>query len=267
MKVPDHNDAWRPTFSPSGELRRGFTLIELLVSLAIIGVLLSLVLPLASRAVRAARGFKCQVSLRNSAYDFSIFADDQLHGDRGRDRDRETFGLDTFVASQYCLEEFWCWDPDDRHDVTESDAAVGLRCPEISGSLVLRRQMACQSGGVSPWQNVSYGFNARLRFIERNSPLPGPRYLIAKLDTSILSQSAVPLAWDVDGEAASQIGTAPFYSAPSLDSPLLFVNNQYWFPGMRHNGAMNVVFVDGHVESSATPLQQTRWRWGFVPTH
>ena len=71
--------------------------------------------------------------------------------------------------------------------------------------------------------------------------------------------------FDGDGERARQLGVPPVYAAPALDSQAVFVNDQFWFPGFRHNGAMNVVFMDGHVAASAQPLDEAGWRWGYQP--
>ena len=77
--------------------------------------------------------------------------------------------------------------------------------------------------------------------------------------------SNVPLLWDVDAPAAVAAELSPFYSAPSLDSEVVFGGDQFWRPGMRHNGAMNIGFTDGHVSASRTPLEAPGCRWDFVP--
>jgi len=242
-----------------------FTLVELLVSIAIVAVLLSVVLPMARGTIASARGFKCQMSQRSSAYDFNVFADDVYHGNRGRDAgSRRGFQLDTFVASQYGLEEFWAWEGRNRHELPDNDANDPLRCPEVRGTIVLERNAACQNGGVNPWQSVSFGFNIRLRHAERPAPQP---FVDIRLQSAITAEPDVPLLWDVDGAAAVAIGSAPFFTGPSLNSTGLFSANRYWFPGKRHNGAINVAFVDGHVASSKAPLAERTWRWGFSPVH
>lgn len=247
---------------------RAFTLVEILVTIAILAVLVSLVLPIAARTIASARGFKCQMSQRSSAYDFTVFADDVYHGNRGRDESRRTtFKLETFVASQYCLEEFWCWEGDNRHDLPDGDSNDPLRCPEVKGTVVLRSNSPCQSDGVSPWENVSFGFNSRLQFVERTSAGPGPAFITVSMKSSILGESHVPLLWDVDGQEAASRGRAPFFTAPSLGSTGFYRNDRYWFPGKRHNGGLNVGFVDGHVEATRTPLSQPNWRWDFTPNH
>ncbi len=247
--------------------RRAFTLLEILIAVAIIGVLLSLVLPLARRTLASARAFKCQMGLRNIAYDFALFADDTLHSNRGNDENetpRGMFSLETFQASEYCVNEFWCFDGEDRHELPDLAGNDPMRCPEVRGKLILRSNFPCTGGAVSPWENVSFGFNVRLRVAERVSP-PGSSTF--KLSSRIMAEGNVPLLWDVDGAAAAARGHPPFFSGPSLDSPMAFANDQYWFPGMRHNGTGNFAFIDGHVAASRRPLDETGWRWGYVPPH
>src|SRR5258708_5345725 len=52
----------------NGRRARAFTLIELLISIAIVGVLLAILLPTLGHTIGAARGFRCQVSLRSVAF-------------------------------------------------------------------------------------------------------------------------------------------------------------------------------------------------------
>ena len=255
---------WLPTSVRARRTPRAFTLLEILVTIAIIGVLLSLVLPIARSTIASARGFKCQMSQRSSAYDFNVFADDVYHGNRGRDAGQtKRFRLDTFVASQYCLEEFWCWEGDNRHDFPDNDKNDPLRCPEVKGIITVQRNLPCQSGGVNPWQYVSFGFNFRLKIAERAAPQSGIQQLWMR--SSIIAENSVPLLWDVDGERAAATSTAPFFSAPSLGSTGFYSNDRYWFPAMRHNKGINVGFVDGHVESTTMPLSEPSWRWDYSP--
>jgi prepilin-type processing-associated H-X9-DG protein/prepilin-type N-terminal cleavage/methylation domain-containing protein len=241
-----------------------FTLIEMLITISIVGVLFSLVVPLASRTVKTARSFKCQSGLRNIAYDFNVFADENLHGPRGSSSHADRFDLDAFQDSQYCVNDFWCWDGEDRHEVPDTPGNDPMRCPEVRGPLVLRANAPCNSGGVSPPGNVSYGFNARLRWRERQGGVAR-----VELTSQILERANcnVPLVWDIDGALAAARGGQVFYSAPALDSPLVFAGDAFWYPAMRHGGQLNTAFIDGHVASSGGPLHEPTWRWEFVPAH
>lgn len=244
-----------------------FTLIELLVTLSIVAILVSLVIPMLGKTVAASRGFKCQQTLRSVAYDFRIFADDNLHGYRGgdthgQDLPRGRFSLENFVESQYGVDEFWAWPGETRHDTPDAAGNDPMRCPTVKGELILRSNAPCTGGAISPYQNISYGFNIRMHIAEQFNP-PGQFPVI--LTSANLDSADVPLVWDVDGAEAVERDALPLFSGPSLDSPEVFAGDRYWFPGLRHNGAANFAFTDGHVESSGQPLSQ-EWNWGFTPS-
>lgn len=273
LEVKSHTTHLKPSSRLTPEQSsRAFTLTELLIVLAIIALLLGLLLPTLSSTVASARAFKCRMSLRSVAFDFSVFADDQLHGDRGddsRDLPAGKFRLETFQNAQYGLAEFWSYGILSSVKLPDASGRDPMRCAAVKGDLVLRRNVPCSEGGVSPPQNVSFGFNMRLHVSERQAlagAAPG-----VLLSSSILSGSAdsspssIPLAWDVDGQAAALRGVSPVFSAPARSSQFLFANDQYWFPGARHSGSVNVTFIDGHVESSRQPLMQNTWAWDFEP--
>jgi len=246
--------------------RGGFTLVELLLVVAMIAILLAILLPALSGALEAGRSFRCQMSLRASALDFNAFADDDLHGSRGDDELESTteFRLETFQESQYGIDEFWAWGDVDSHTVPDSAGNNPMRCDSVDGDLVLKNNMSCTSGALQPPQSVSYTFNMRLHRIE--SEYKGmPVSKLVTLNSRILEQPMVPLVWDVDGAAAQDKGVLPVFSAPALDSEALYAGGTYWFPATRHNGAANFAFIDGHVDSSTRPLEESSWRWGFQP--
>jgi len=239
----------------------GFTIVELLVSTAIIVVLLAVLLPALGMGITTARGFRCQMNLRSIAFDFAVFADEGLHGNRGDDAGSPNFSLESFVESQYCVSEFWCWGPGDVADrAIEGDV---MRCSEVRGPLTMRRNISCQDGALSPAKNVSYTFNMRLwkAEVETNGV---PRVRPVRLTGSILQQVRVPLVWDIDAEAAAAAGTPPHFSAPSLDSAGPFAGDAFWYPSTRHGGRGNYALIDGSVHSSSDPLNE-RWNWSYQP--
>ncbi len=253
----------------SGRATGGFTLVELLVSIAIVATLLALLLPAIGATIKSARGFRCQLSLRSIAFDFSMFADDQLHGDRGNDSadlGPKRFRLETFQESQYGLDEFWRWPGNNTHALPDAAKNDPMRCSEVRGPITLLNATPCSApGAIEPPQSVSYGFNLRLHWAQVMGPGGQPQAKAVTLTSDILQESMVPLAWDVDGERAVANDASPVFSAPTLQTAIYAPTDRYWFPALRHNGQGNFVFIDGTVRSSARPLAETQWRWEFQP--
>jgi prepilin-type N-terminal cleavage/methylation domain-containing protein/prepilin-type processing-associated H-X9-DG protein len=246
----------------------GFTLVELLVTVVIIALLLAVVLPTLGSTMREARGFRCKMSLRSIAFDFSVFADDQLHGDRGGDAllGPGRFKLETFQDSQYGIAEFWRWGTANSYTLPDAASNDPMRCSEVRGPITVNRGQTCGEGGaIAPPDNVSYGFNARLHRAEVTDANGTPRALPVVLTARVMELGNVPLVWDVDGAAAGARGSVPVFSAPSLDSPWLYRGDRFWYPGARHNGAVNIAFVGGQVVSSSHPLNEASWQWGYQP--
>jgi len=251
----------------SGRTGRAFTLIELLVVIAVIAVLIAILGPMLGASIERARQFKCQMAQRTVAFDFQLFADDQLHGDRGDDAGSRYFHIETFQESQYGVDEFWRWGPAVMtYETPDTDGNDPMRCPSVREPLILRSNFACSAGAIGPPQNVSFGFNARLNRAEILDSRGRPRAVQARLDGSILQESSVPLLLDVDGQRAFELGVTPIYTGPSLDSMGPYANDRVWFPGTRHNGKTNVAFMDGHVEASDVPDQEPGWRWDYQTT-
>lgn len=258
-----------PATSPPAHFTapRAFTLVEMLVTIAIIGVLLSLLAPALQRTIGSARGFKCQTALRNIAFDFALFADPAIHGSRGSDAQfNNRFRLATFQESEYGIDEFWAHGANSQVTIEAGAQLDHMRCAEVSGPITLKQNVPCTTGGsIGPVANVSFGFNARLNRAEVSTAF-GVQAQAVLLAPDILEQTDVPLVWDVDGAAAQAKGVAtPQFSAPAMDSVYLYANNKHWFPGTRHNGALNVAFVGGHVVSSRQPLEESGWRWDYAP--
>ncbi len=240
----------------------------MLVVVALIGVLIAMLAPALSGTLGAARGFRCQMSLRQVSFDFSLFADEQLHGDRGADArlgDRR-FRLMTFQESLYGIDEYWKGGNADTMTLSEHVADPPMRCSEVHGDLTLMKGLSVdQVGAITPSDRVSFGFNIRLHRPEVGE-YDMPTDEAAPLTSNVLQQGMTPLAWDVDGrEAFVDKGVLPQFSGPSLDSRGMYGAELVWFPGKRHNGQMNIAFIGGQVVSTNDPLAESTWQWDYQP--
>lgn len=238
-----------------------------MVTVAIIGVLLSLLAPALQRTIGSARGFKCQAALRNVAFDFALFADPAIHPSRGADAQHNNrFRISTFQESEYGIDEFWSHGDQAQVTIEPGESLDHMRCSEVAGAMTISRNVPCtDAGSIGPAQNVSYGFNARLNRIEVTAPW-GIQSEPVLLTHEIMESPDVPLLWDVDGAHALANGVnTPQFSTPTLDMQYLYGNDRFWFPGKRHNGSVNVAFIGGHVLSSRQPLEEAGWQWGFAP--
>jgi prepilin-type N-terminal cleavage/methylation domain-containing protein/prepilin-type processing-associated H-X9-DG protein len=246
--------------------RPGFSLVELLVVIAVIATIAGLLLPALSHSIALARQFRCQVSLRSVGFDFGVFADDTLHGDRGHDASMAPrFRLETFQESEYGVDEFWRWGDKPSHTLPDEADNDPMRCAEVGGMLTLRRGAPCRAGAVGPAESVSFTFNGRLdRAPVRGGD--GSRWMQVTLTDGVVFRPMLPLAWDVDGAEAGRRGVSPVFSAPGLEEARgPFAGDALWFPSLRHAGAANVLFTDQHVESSRDPAGETGWAWSFLP--
>lgn len=236
---------------------------------SIVVVLLAVLMPTVGYGLERAKSFKCQSALRAIAFDFAVFANDDLHGDRGDDRvnyGARRFSLETFVESQYGVDEFWAFGDVDLAERPDERGDDPMRCSKVSGAVSLRANTPCREGAVGPTQHVSFGFNMRLWKAETVDAQGRPRVKEVQMDSSILGEGRVPLVWDVDGERAARADAQAMFSAPSLDSAGPYAGDVAWFPGLRHLRAGHFAFVDGSVRSSGDPLSESGWDWGFQPT-
>lgn len=233
--------------------------------MGVIAILIGILGPAVSGAMSRARAFKCQMAQRSVAFDFQIFADPELHGDRGDDGDGSGFGIETFQESQYGVDEFWRWGDAGSIELPDAQGNDPMRCPSVRMLMTLRNNMSCSDGAVGPSESISFGFNSRLDRAEIIDSRGTPRAVKVRMKQDIMAHSSVPLLMDVDGVTAKAMGVSPLYVAPSMDSLGPYANDRVWFPGLRHNGKVNVAFIDGHVESSASPSAEAGWDWRYQP--
>lgn len=231
-------------------------------------LLIGILSPAIMGAIESSRSFRCQMLMRNVAFDFQIYADDRFHGERGDDASLgNRFRLETFQEAQYGVDEFWSFNDPNTASLMDSPANDRMQCPSVSGEVTLRNNAPCSGGAVGPAENVSYGFNVRLHKAE----VPGRRGRLrlesVLLSANILTEGSVPLAIDIDGERASSNRVSPVFTGPSLGTAGPLGGDRYWFPGSRHGDSANVSFIDGHVESLNNPLEIGGKGWGYQSIH
>ncbi len=247
--------------------RGGFTLIELLVVVGIGTMVMALIAGAASKLRQGARGVACRSNLRGVALDFITFAEDlkQDRGERSNDLPGDSrFYLLSFADKSYRVGDFY--ESKVRRARLEPSMEA-IMCPSGPDSLTRLGDMPCDDGGIGPGENVSLAFNARL--YRQTILINGDRRVAeAVLDSRLLGHSDVPLLFDVDGAAAVKRSVKPFFSAPPIEGwdDFYWRDKRFWFPAMRHGGKMNVVFVGGHVLSSADPLHEEGWDWTYQVT-
>jgi len=245
--------------TPTSGLRRaGFSLLELLVVIALIGTLIGLLMTAVSASRGAAMRLKCVAQMQHGVFQFRMFADDFAVTTRG-DSDLlgpGRFRIDDFADSMYRIDEFWVGEPAPR--VPLDAPSELMMCPAGPKQLLRRPGRTAFELAIWPPRNVSLALNRRLW---RTGVTPG----ITEVTSRILSHPGVPLLMDVDGAAAVAAGELPYYIAPSVAPDDDYAGGDYWFPSYRHAGRLNVAFVGGHVGTSAEPLAEAGWRWGYYP--
>jgi prepilin-type N-terminal cleavage/methylation domain-containing protein/prepilin-type processing-associated H-X9-DG protein len=221
---------------------RAFTLIELLVVIAIIAVLAGLLLPVLGRAKAKAQGISCSNNIRQLTLAWSLYADDH------DGRYVNNHGIQETLARG----ENWV---NNVQDWLANEGNTNVN--------------AITSGKLSPY--VGQNFKIFKCPSDKALAANGPR---------IRSVSMNSLVGD-PGELTNQFNPQmiQFFKAAEVPSPAKiyvfldehpdtlndgFFMNRWdelrWgnLPGSFHNGAANLSFVDGHVESHKWVLADTR---------
>jgi prepilin-type N-terminal cleavage/methylation domain-containing protein/prepilin-type processing-associated H-X9-DG protein len=214
----------------------GFTLIELLVVIAIIAVLIAVLLPALGNARYAARTVQCTSNLREIYNGIRMYAND--HRDKFPDGD---------TTGRYIYR-----------------LAPGMRTPNDPGALPEWYGLAAVLHGIQPLHDFS-------------KPMPRPRYIDSHsgvwvcLNASDLLQSyrntymfsiaaglkiwtsvhrnRMPSAFIVADNWSNKPGLSGFVGPMSSGYTLPAALRQYPHRlGKRKFGAVNELFVDGHVE-------------------
>lgn len=241
---------------------RAFTLVEILVVLSIMAMLITLLIPTLHRVAGKSRQFGCQMNLRSVAFDFVMFADENLRPRRGNDKGAlggNRFWLETFQESEYQIDEFWSR-PGSVFRGEVSDLGV-MACPEVKGQITMRDETPCSSNAIQPARNISFAFNIRLWRPERRI---GGLWATPKVPLSdgILSTGRrIPLLFDIDAMTAEERMLLPYYSGPPQNPAAPYGNGNQWFPTARHDGQMQVAFVGGEVSATTDAVAERGWAW------
>lgn len=262
--VINHRMTQRSACRLRAETARAVTLIELLVVVAIVSLLASILLLSLGRVRASSKNFECKNKLKTVGFDFLQFAEELSHPYRGDSEQlgRGGFHINDFQERVYRISEFWPNAGYRMESYRPQDQP--LICPAGPQELQRRPRVRCENYAVWPVANVSTAFNMRLykaSVVTAGRPVLRP----VRLSSRILAHPGVPLAFDVDGQAAASRKILPYYSAPPAGDTGLYASGLFWFPALRHQGRVNAAFVGGYVLSSRQPERDSGWNWKHQP--
>jgi prepilin-type N-terminal cleavage/methylation domain-containing protein len=228
---------------PGKKWRTGFTLIELLVVIAIIGILASMLLPSLSRAKAGAHALRCKNNLRQLGLGLHMYVSDFGVYPYGGPELSPTDGsiikpfwaleLNPYVGADWTDKVYLC--PTYRRLLAIQKDADGIRYALIySKEASPRGSYGLNHWGIAPFDA------SRLGLIDvHESKVRNPSNMIAIGDGYVVSTAGHVI---MSGDTAV-LGINIF--ATKIDE------RQYneEFAGKRHQGFLNVVFIDDHVEA------------------
>lgn len=245
--------------------RTGFTLVELLVVIGIIAVLLGILLPSLGKARKQAQAMRCNANLKQLAMAFHMYANDY--------KGVLPYTTTTLSAAQA---ELWinAVDPYLRAKSNNANRSgvAGNReytaykqCPQVNDEWNLTLSGGLGSGQTTGGQNTtneysrSYKMNSFLRHAVQTGPTT---FTLMQAKISQVKQSAKfvmlgdGVSMDQTGSYANQYDNGQFSMDPNY---LLFGGSgtpAATPPVIRHDGACNIVFVDGHAETLKFPTME-----------
>lgn len=214
---------------------QAFTLMELLVVIAIIAILAALIFPVFGRARASAEATTCVSSLRQLSADFTRYLNEDGNrqlplGYVNNKDEQDAFGVayqGGFIDYWYSLVAAQATGSGNNLDKAQVDQR------KIFGCNTQRRNKAHLWTGKNPTvgQRRTYSYNTLLTSAPGTTR--GPRNIL-----DFTNPSAVMVFGD--GDNSDSGGKAAYYNA---------ILNTSRPPESLHNGAANVVFLDGHVRA------------------
>jgi prepilin-type N-terminal cleavage/methylation domain-containing protein/prepilin-type processing-associated H-X9-DG protein len=237
--------------------KSGFTLIELLVTIAVLAILAALILPALSAAQAKARSIACQNNLRQlmlACFQYTGDALDALPYNVGGDEDRRWVTRQKYLNWTSGVMS-WELEPDNTNSVLLTQGGLG---PYLSRTANIYR---CPADHAVSDLQAQAGWHQRVRSISMNA-MTG--------NAGAYSQS---------GSNTNNPGYVQYFKLTQIPSPVeIFVfieehpdsiNDAYFLnqpdrgewidlPASYHQGAANMAFADGHLETHRWQMSSTK---------
>lgn len=220
---------------------RAFSLIELLVVIAIIAILASLLFPSLLRSKVKAEGLTCANNIRQLALAWALYPDDNA------DRLVNNHGVPETLARRQTWAnnvEDWVDGDDNTNLVYLSDSKLG---PYASHATKIYKCPSDREPALNGQRIRSMSMNAMVGDPGELTNRFNPLYIQFFKSAELVKPSTIFVFLD---EHCDTLNDGFFVNR---------LEDNYWgnLPGSYHNGAANLSFADGHLESHRWQVPQT----------